>query len=238
MATYINTNVLLKSQEVFESGAVNEEDAKKKYAWLLLGTPTKNVALGEGEEGEEEAEDETKSYYPLETEWKIEGGKITFKNANVCGVAPVDNVPNYSLVGADSDEVDFAESIVYNFPGNSNREEGLLYPMAPNVDSEEIESVSKTEGFSLDNGYLAFVKLVKTYTTYDELKNYYASLWTTGEPFSQMSKEKAVGSEIASSVKVLVAYDVANQTMVNQYNFTGFNVGASSLTINGLISNN
>lgn len=239
MATYINTNVLLKPQDIFETDT--GETARKKYAWLLLGSPTKNVALGSG--------GDAKSYYPLATEWKVQNGKMTFKNGNVCGIASVSKVPDYSLLGANEgsgNDAQVAESVVYNFPGNTSGADNLLYPIVPDGgDSDDVDGVSNTEGFSLNSGYLALVKLVSKYTSYDDFKTYYASLWgapqgngSIGGTFSQMSAINANGSEIAGYVKVLVAYDVTNQSMVNQYNFTGFNVGSSSLTISGLSSGN
>lgn len=242
MATYINTSILLRPQEIFETTTDANNNVKDGFAWLLLGTPTKGVALGDESAGDDS------SYYPLSTEWKVEKGKMTFKNANVCGIAPVSKEPSYEQQGSeaegDDDEIEVAESIVYSFPGNSAGEDNLLYPMVPGGDIEAGESAASTEGYSLNSGYLALVKLIGTNNnTFEKFKAYYQSLWgnpqgngSIGGTFSQMEKSKASGSEIANDVRILVAYDVNNTSMVNQYNFTGFNVGSSSLTISGLSS--
>lgn len=246
MATYINTSILLRPQEIFETTTDANNNIKNKFAWLLLGSPTKGVALGSDDQGDDS------SYYPLSTEWKVEKGKMVFRDANVCGIAPVSKEPSYEQQGtaaeeSDDEEIEVAESIVYSFPGNSAGEDNLLYPMVPGGDIEAGESAASTEGYSINSGYLALVRLDDnwTYTTFDGFKGYYQSLWgapqgngSIGGTFSQMEKKKAEGTTIAKGVRILVAYDVSNTSMVNQYNFTGFNVGSSSLTISGLSSGN
>lgn len=254
MATYINTKVLLNPGEIFG-------DNKEKYAWLLLGSPTREVAKRSGVTDTDENKD---GYYPLngvngETgEWKVENGKMTFKNANICGIAPVSQAPSYSFdntsEGSADDDTEVAVQIIYNFPGNTSASgDNLLYPIVPDGgDSESVDNVANTQGFSLGPGYLALVKLSdekQEIANYNGFKEYFTSLWSIdgtgsiGGTFSYMNETSAEGKggtayPIADFVTIIVAYDVQQQSMVNQYNFTGFNVGSSSLTISGLSSNN
>lgn len=251
MATYINTSVLLKPQEIFGDDSKADQN---KFAWLLLGSPTKKVASQvNGSDGDDEI---TGSYYPLingdNPTWKVENGRITFKNANVCGIAPANAAPTYKLNTGSDEEASYtpevADSITYNFPGNNAGENNLLYPLVAGGDIENGEGAAATQGYSLDSGYLAFVMLLDSENnegaTYETFKDIYINLWkvggdgSTSGTFSRMEGSNANQSNIADKlVKVLVAYDVQSSTMVNQYNFTGFNVGSSSLTISGLNSN-
>lgn len=247
MATYINTSVLLKPQEIFGD---NGEADQSKFAWLLLGNPTKDVALGNSE-----LETGKTSHYPLNETWHVENGRMTFKNANVCGIAPANAAPKYKMIGTGEEDSDssnaseVAEAITYSFPGNTAGENNLLYPLVAGGNVEDGEGAAATEGYSISPGYLALVMLLDSEdnedATYEKFKEEYIKLWTVGGDgstsgtFSRMEFSNANRSDIADEkVKVLVAYNVSNPTMVNQYNFTGFNVGSSSLTVSGLSSNN
>jgi len=227
---YINPYLFIHGEDTLKS---------KKYCWVLLGEPTNTS-------------DSTNLYPLADTQETITPQLITdntvasapyyyFKDCNIAGVSGVAAGSAYFGITA----TNTASSIVYAFNQISNLPvDARVFPRNY-LDSQ----IALYNGYKVTNGLLCLVELKDTVTRNVEdvstildntfvaaINDYFETVTTNSTQHMRLKKTAITGRNFFDSFveRIMFAYSISTTDLVNNYNYAGFAVGTTTVTVNGL----
>ena len=210
---------------------------KEKFGWILAGVPSIDM-LGCDDQQIKNAYNESNNVGYYESS-DVEKGQFLFYDSYIAGYS------EFLLDAITFTEGTYSNPLTISMAGSTNATINLAVDMAN----------ASTYGWNINGCYLFFVKYNDDIESVDELGNFFKTIFVgdsnnssssniyyykptkTGD-ISSLDKLTEIikeGKEFINRFidKVYIAYDVNTNNMINAYNFSGFSVGESTLSISG-----
>lgn len=227
--TYINDKVLLDAK-----GILGNDGKYTNFSWFLIGLPT-NFIMKEEIPGWSDEDSGYSSYI-------FENGRFTFKDYNVAGFTEFVDKSKMKAQQTESNGVEYIFS--GTVPNTSEGKSSVQFTIA---------GVENTKSAGYKNKLVLCLCAIKNdINDFSEVKQAIISTQDTSGLFTTSEFEGFGLSTIYTHKDdnhnyifnniiddVIVAYDVSSgESYINSYNFSGFVVGDTTVTVNGLFSIN
>ena len=218
--TFINPQIVLEGKTFVQSDNVSEP---YNYVWFLLGDPNYEGTEGRfknpGTEG------------PKEEILKFDDGKLKFRADSVAAFCAAADGTGLSFDEGENAEQERLPTLKYIFKNTEATEQHITF-LCPNEDY----------GFELGTvGHLVLAKLKngKEITDVNQavVENFFIESGGKTTEIKKDTEYSLFDGEYGVIKDIMLAYGgLTGGLKVNNYNYSGFNVGLSTITISGFIN--